>query len=89
MTIHTPALEMRGVSKLFPGVQALKSVNLMVYPAEVVAVIGEEATVKKYIPEKNRIRLEPANPIFEPIIVDRRSPEFRIAGKVIGLLRKM
>jgi repressor LexA len=55
----------------------------------VVAVIGEEATVKKYIPEKNRIRLQPANPIFQPIIVDRKSPEFRIAGKVIGLLRRM
>ena len=55
----------------------------------VVAVIGEEATVKKYFPEKNRVRLVPANPVFEPIIVDRKSPEFRIAGKVIGLLRKM
>jgi repressor LexA len=55
----------------------------------VVAVIGEEATVKKYIPEKNRIRLQPANPVFQPIIVDRKSPEFRIAGKVIGLLRRM
>jgi len=55
----------------------------------VVAVIGEEATVKKYFPEKNRIRLQPANPVFQPIIVDRKSPEFRIAGKVIGLLRRM
>lgn len=55
----------------------------------VVAVIGEEATVKRYLPEKNRIRLEPANPVFEPILVDKKSPEFRIAGKVIGLLRKM
>ena len=55
----------------------------------VVAVIGEEATVKRYFPEKNRVRLEPANPVFEPIILDKKSPEFRIAGKVIGLLRKM
>ena len=55
----------------------------------VVAVIGEEATVKRYSPEKNRIRLEPANPVFEPIIVDKKSPDFRIAGTVIGLLRKM
>jgi repressor LexA len=55
----------------------------------VVAVIGEEATVKRYSIEKNRIRLEPANPVFEPIIVDKKSPDFRIAGKVIGLLRKM
>ena len=55
----------------------------------VVAVIGEEATVKKYFPEKNRVRLVPANPVFEPIIVDKKSPDFRVAGKVIGLLRKM
>jgi repressor LexA len=55
----------------------------------VVAVIGEEATVKRYSPEKNRIRLEPANPVFQPILVDKKSPDFRIAGKVIGLLRKM
>jgi repressor LexA len=55
----------------------------------VVAVIGEEATVKRYFPEKNRIRLQPANPVFQPIIVDRKSPQFRIAGKVIGLLRRM
>jgi repressor LexA len=55
----------------------------------VVAIIGEEATVKKYFPEKNRIRLVPANPVFEPIIVDKKSSDFRVAGKVIGLLRKM
>lgn len=55
----------------------------------VVAVIGEEATVKTYVPQKNRVRLEPANPAFEPIIVNPRDSEFRIAGKVIGLLRRM
>jgi repressor LexA len=55
----------------------------------VVAVIGEEATVKKYVPQKTKVKLEPANPAFRPIVVDRRSDEFRIAGKVIGLLRKM
>lgn len=55
----------------------------------VVAQVGDEATVKRYIPEKKRIRLEPANPDFGPIIVERGSPGFSIAGKVIGLLRKM
>ena len=55
----------------------------------VVAVIGEEATVKTYIPQKNRVRLEPANPAFQPIMVDTRFSDFRIAGKVIGLLRRM
>ncbi len=55
----------------------------------VVAVIGEEATVKTYVPLKNMIRLEPANPDFEPIIVDKNAPGFFIAGKVMGLMRKM
>jgi repressor LexA len=55
----------------------------------VVAVIGEEATVKTYVPQKNRVRLEPANSAYQPIIVDTRYSDFRIAGKVIGLLRRM
>jgi repressor LexA len=55
----------------------------------VVAVIGEEATVKRYVSQKNRVKLEPANPDFKPIVVDRKSADFRIAGKVIGLLRRM
>ena len=55
----------------------------------VVAVIGEEATVKKYVPLKNMIRLEPENPDYEAIIVDKKAPGFFIAGKVIGLMRKM
>jgi SOS-response transcriptional repressor LexA len=35
------------------------------------------------------VRLEPANPDFGPIIVDKNAPGFFIAGKVVGLLRKM
>lgn len=55
----------------------------------VVAQIGEEATVKKFFPERRRIRLEPANPEYGPIVVERDTPGFAIAGKVIGLLRRM
>jgi repressor LexA len=54
----------------------------------VVAMIGSEATVKRFFPEKNRVRLEPANPEYGPIIVEKKTPDFFIAGKVIGLLRK-
>ncbi len=54
----------------------------------VVAIIGNEATVKRYVPDGNRIRLEAENEAYEPIIVDRDSPDFRIAGKVVGLIRK-
>ncbi|MDP8238147.1 MAG: transcriptional repressor LexA [Candidatus Hatepunaea meridiana] len=54
----------------------------------VVAVIGDEATVKYFYPERERIRLEPANAHFGPIIVEKNTPGFRIAGKVVGLYRK-
>lgn len=55
----------------------------------VVAVLNGEATVKRYFPEGQRIRLQPENSVYEPIYVSRKSGEFRIAGKVVGLLRKL
>jgi len=55
----------------------------------VVAIIGGEATVKRYYRSGKTIRLEPENKAYEPIIVDKHSGEFRIAGKVVGLLRRM
>lgn len=54
----------------------------------VVALLGDEATVKYFYKEKDRVRLEPANPTFRPIIVDSSYPEFRIAGRVIGIQRQ-
>lgn len=55
----------------------------------VVAVIGEEATVKRFRPEKERILLMPENAAFRPIVVDRARGDFRIAGKVVGVIRRM
>jgi ribose transport system ATP-binding protein len=42
----TPFLEMRDISKTFPGVKALKSVNLQVYRGEVLALAGENGAGK-------------------------------------------
>lgn len=53
----------------------------------VVALVGDEATVKDYYPEKHRIRLQPRNEAMEPIWISSRSPEFRILGKVVGVFR--
>jgi repressor LexA len=49
----------------------------------VVALIGEEATVKRFFKEPRGVRLESANPAYEPIV----SKEAIIVGKVIGLVR--
>jgi repressor LexA len=52
----------------------------------VVALLPDgEATLKLYYPEKGRVRLQPANPKFDPIFVT----EVDIQGVVIGLIRKL
>jgi repressor LexA len=55
----------------------------------VVAVIDGEATVKRFRRQRGKIRLEAANPAYPPIVVPTDSPHFRIAGKVIGVYRKV
>ncbi|NMB41487.1 MAG: transcriptional repressor LexA [Firmicutes bacterium] len=50
----------------------------------VVALIGDEATVKRFFREADHIRLQPENPDFEPILVQNN---IHILGKVTGLLR--
>jgi repressor LexA len=49
----------------------------------VVALVGEEATVKRYFREPDHIRLQPENDEMEPI----RSREVRVLGRVVGLMR--
>ncbi len=51
----------------------------------VVALIGEEATVKRYFREPDHIRLQPENDTMEPI----RTKEVQVLGRVVGLLRSM
>ncbi|MFH0881397.1 MAG: transcriptional repressor LexA [bacterium] len=54
----------------------------------VVALIGDEATVKYYHPEKDRIVLRPANEFMGPIIIEKDLSDFRILGKVVSLFRR-
>lgn len=49
----------------------------------VVAMLQNDATVKRFFKEKNKIRLQPENSTMDPIY----STEVNILGKVIGLLR--
>ena len=60
-------------------------------PGEIVVVVIEnEATVKRYYHEGDRIRLQPANSTMEPIYV--KQADFRetdIMGLVVGVYRKM
>lgn len=49
----------------------------------VVALIENEATLKRFFKEKNHIRLQPENKAMDPIIV----PDCKIIGKLVGLYR--
>ena len=49
----------------------------------VVAMIEDEATVKRFFKEKDHFRLQPENDAYEPIL----SKEVIVLGKVIALMR--
>jgi repressor LexA len=51
----------------------------------VVALVGEEATVKRFFREEDHVRLQPENITMEPI----RSKDVRVLGRVVGLLRSL
>ena len=51
----------------------------------VVALVGEEATVKRFFKEPDHIRLQPENTTMEPI----RTRDVSIVGRVVGVFRKV
>jgi repressor LexA len=56
----------------------------------VVALIGDEATVKYYYPERDYVRFQPANAAMAPILV--RATDFKptmLLGVVVGVFRRM
>lgn len=61
------------------------------HPGEiVVALIEDEATVKRYFPESDRIRFQPANREMQPIYVQKSQfKQTMILGKVVGVYRKV
>ena len=65
--------------------------QLQAGPGEiVVAMIEDEATVKRFYPEGDRVRFQPSNPRLKPIYVSRDDfRETQIIGVVVGVYRKM
>ena len=56
----------------------------------VVALINNEATIKRYQRKSSRIELHPANPKYKPIIVEANTPDaetFKIEGVLMGVIR--
>jgi repressor LexA len=83
-------LRIRGESMKEAGI--LEGDYVVVHPQDtandgdvIVALLGEEATVKRYFRESDHIRLQPENDAMEPI----RSKEVKVLGRVVGLLRRV
>jgi repressor LexA len=83
-------LRVRGDSMKEAGI--LEGDMVVVHPQEtardgdvVVALLGEEATVKRFYRESDHIRLQPENAAMEPI----RSKEVKVLGRVVGLMRRV
>ena len=70
-----PLLEMRGISKTFPGVRALDNVSLTVYPGEVHSLMGENGAGKSTLMKilSGAYQADPGGEIMidgKPLVVD-------------------
>ena len=84
------ALEVQGDSMMEDGIMDGDYVLVREQPVAetgetVVAMLDDEATVKKFYRRNNRFELVPAHPTMAPIIAD----EVSIVGKVVGVYRRM
>lgn len=57
----------------------------------VVALVHNEATIKRFYHRGSRIELQAANPSYDPLIVDSmvENPDFKIEGVMVGLIRRL
>lgn len=89
------ALRVQGESMIEAGIHDADYIFVRKQPTAsrgdiVVALLGDEATVKYYYPEKEHVRLQPANSAMAPIYV--RASDFKqsmILGVVVGVYRKL
>lgn len=82
-------LSVKGDSMINAGIFSgdyvlVKSTNTAENGDIIVALLEDEATVKRFYKESNYIRLQPENPFMDPIIVN----DLKILGKVVGLFRR-
>lgn len=91
---QTFALKVQGDSMVEAGIMDGDLVIVKHQPAVAngeigVALVNGEATVKRIYDEGEAWTLHPENPTMEPIIVKKGVEEFSVAGKVVGVIRKI
>ena len=57
--------------------------------AKILEFIRSDIVAKRIVRTKTGYKLQPENAEFQPIIVENPHPDFRFAGPVVGLVRRM
>lgn len=87
------ALKVKGDSMINAGILEGDFVIVRQQPVAddgdiVVALIGDEATVKRFYKESDHVRLQPEHPTMEPIVVNKQQP-LSVLGKVVAVFRQI
>jgi repressor LexA len=85
--LRVRGLSMRDIGIMDGDLLAVKKTDSARNGQIVVARIGEEVTVKRYMKTSNGVELLPENPDFSPIIIDENVPDFALEGLAVGLMR--
>jgi len=85
--LRVRGLSMRDIGIMDGDLLAVKKTDSARNGQIVVARIGEEVTVKRYMKTANGIELLPENPDFSPIVVNETEADFALEGLAVGLMR--
>ncbi len=88
------ALRVKGTSMINAGILdgdfvLVRQQSIAEQGEMVVVLIEDEATVKRFYRDKDKIRLQPENDAMEPIIADPGENSITIIGKIEGVIRKV
>ena len=85
--LRVVGLSMKDIGIMDGDLLAVKSAKTANNGQIVVARVGEEVTVKRFMKYADRIELLPENKSFKPIVVNAGSADFAIEGLAVGLMR--
>lgn len=85
-------LTVRGDSMIDAGIHSGDYIVVHPQPAAengevVVALVGDEATTKRFFRQGHEVRLQPENDNHEPIVLP--ADQVKVVGRVVGVLRKL
>ena len=85
--LKVKGLSMRDAGILDGDLLAVKKTTEARNGQIVVARLGDEVTVKRYMRHRQQIQLLAENPDFQAIVIDKNSSDFALEGLAVGLVR--